>query len=292
MSQPIPIKVTCQDGVELAALLIEPTQAPRAAVMMSGGTGFKKEFYLPFANFLAAHGFAVITYDYRGTCGSAPADLSTCRYNYWEYGTQDMPAVLETLETRYPTLPKLIFGHSVGGQKVGLMPNFRKVKGLVTFATGAGYLAAMRMPYRLKAWYFFKIFTPLSILFTGYVKAKSFNIMENLPATVVRHWAAWCDVPDYFFNKKYYGTQIPKGHFHELSYPIHIFWATDDPLATWQNVSTFWSYAKSEKGIDFQALDPKDYGNQTIDHFGFFRKNFRDSLWQLGLNKLEEMLKA
>lgn len=286
---PQPITITCADGVQLAALLIEPAN-PRAAVMMSGGTGFKKEFYLSFSHFLAENGFAVIVYDYRGTCGSAPADMANCTYNYWEYGTQDMPAVFDFLEARFPGLDLLIFGHSVGGQKAGLMPNFRKVKGLVTFATGAGYLPSMWFWYRMKSLWFFKMFMPLSIALNGYVKAKPLGIMENLPRNIVRQWADFCSVPEYFFNAKYYGTSVPKGHFHELPYPIHIFRATDDPLATKANVEVFWKHVHSEGGIQIQVLDPQDFGGKPIEHQNFFRKGFKDSLWLLGLEKLESML--
>lgn len=259
--------------------------------MMSGGTGFKKEYYLPFCEYLTEQGFAAITYDYRGTCGSAPADMSRCNYDYWEYGTQDMPAVLNSLEARYPGTDLLIFGHSVGGQKAGLMPNFRKVKGLVSVASGAGYLPNMRPPYRYKTWFFFHIFTPLSIALTGYVKAKPFGIMENLPGRVTQQWADFCGVPEYFFKPKFYGKSFPQGHFHELTYPVHVFCVTDDPLATQANVENFWKHVHSTSGITFGSLDPhRDGGGQAIDHAGFFRKKFRDSLWGKGVAKLEEML--
>jgi predicted alpha/beta hydrolase len=50
-----------------------------------------------------------------------------------------MPAVLDWLEARFPGRPLLLLGHSVGAQQVGLMPNVRKLAGLVAVATSVGY---------------------------------------------------------------------------------------------------------------------------------------------------------
>jgi predicted alpha/beta hydrolase len=286
--QPEPIKVTCADGVALAALLVALPQ-PRAAVMLSGGTGFKKEFYLPFAQYLAENGCAVMVYDYRGTCGSAPTDMAACTYQYLEYGTHDMPAVLDTLDTRYPHLPKYIVGHSVGAQQVGFMHNGHKVSGLLAITSGAGYVQNMTGVYRLKAWYFFKVFVPLSLRFKGYLRSKKFNIMEDLPRGVIEQWADWCSVPDYFFDGRFYGKTVPRGHFNDLPYRALVIRVADDPLATEANVHHLWKHFKSAHGIVHQVLGPSDVGGAKIDHYGFFRSKFRDTLWPVALRFLGEL---
>jgi predicted alpha/beta hydrolase len=285
MLKPQPLKITCADGVVLAALLFEP-ENPKAVVQINGGTGFKKEFYLSFARYLAENDYVTIVFDYRGCCESAPPDLATCTYNYLDYGLQDMPAVMDFLDAQYPHLEKLVFGHSVGGQKIGLMHNNHKIKALVCFAVSVGYLKLLRTPYRYKAWFFFKIFTPLSIFFTGYVKAKPYGIMENLHAGLVQQWAAWCDVPEYFFHEKYYGKSVPKGNYDDLPFPIHVYWASDDPLSNKDTIALLWKHIKSRQSIDFQELKPDDYAAKSIDHHGFFRKEFKETLWFDALQKL------
>jgi predicted alpha/beta hydrolase len=289
MLKPKSIKVTCEDGVELAALLIEP-ENPKAVVQINGGTAFKKEFYLNFARYLSEHGFVTIVYDYRGCCESAPPDLAKCDYSFLDVGIKDMPAVLDFLDAQYPHLDKLIFGHSVGGQQIGFMRNHMKIKALVCFAVSVGYIKKLRVPYRYKAYFFFKIFTPLSIFFTGYVKAKPFGFMENLNARLVREWAAWCDVPEYFFNEKYYGKSVPKGHFQDLTFPIHVYWASDDLLSNSDTIPLLWKHIKSTQSIDFQELTPQNYGAKSIDHHGFFRKDFKETLWKNALEKLNSFV--
>lgn len=289
LTQAEKINITCADGVQLAAVLCAPPQA-RAAVMLSGGTGYKKEFYLPIAHYLAEHGLATIIYDYRGTCESRVADMRHCDFSFLDYGQKDMPAVLNFLDTRYPDLPKLILGHSVGGQQVGFMPNVHQVKGLVAVATSVGYLPYMPWAYRLKSYYFFYLFTPISILLKGYVATKRFKIMEDLPRKVVTQWRAWCSKPNYFFDPQFYGKSVPLGFFAQMPFPIHVFWASDDPISNARSVSTFWKQVKSEAGLSFQTLRPEDWNTQKIDHHGMFKAQFKDSIWREILGALQRMM--
>lgn len=289
LAQTEKLSITCTDGVLLSAVLCAPAQA-QAAIMLSGGTGFKKEFYLPLANYLAEQGLATIVYDYRGTGESKPGDMRQCSFSFLDYGQKDMPAVLDFLDARYPNLPKLILGHSAGGQQVGFMPNVHKVKGLVAVATSVGYLPYMPWGYRLKSYYFFYLFSPLSILLKGYVAAKRFKIMEDLPRKVVMQWRAWCSKPNYFFDPKFYGKSVPIGAFDQMPFPIHVFWTTDDPISNARSVPTFWNNVKSEAGLSFQVLRPEDWNTPKIDHYGVFRAQFKDSLWREVLGALQRML--
>ncbi|WP_353483026.1 alpha/beta fold hydrolase [Haliscomenobacter sp.] len=283
------LSITCADGVTLAAILCVPNE-PKAALMLSGGTAFKKEFYLPIAHFLAEHGFATVVYDYRGTCESAPATMRHCNYSYLDYGQQDMPAVLNYLDTRFPALPKLIFGHSVGGLKVGLMPNLHLVKGMVCFATSVGYLPYMPWSYRLKSYYFFYLFAPLSIALWGYVAAKRFRIMEDLPGRIVMQWRAWCGKPDHYFDPKFYGKTVPIGAYDQIPFPIHVFWASDDPISNARSVPRFWQHVKSQAGIGFTQWRPEDWNVKKIEHHGLFKSQFKKSLWLEILGALQRML--
>jgi predicted alpha/beta hydrolase len=282
------IIIKCEDGVELAAVLFEP-EKPKAVIQLCTGTGAKKEFYYPFIKFLVEHNYAVCTFDYRGTCESAPASMKECAYNYIEYGTQDMPAVLEFLDKRYPDLPKLLIGHSVGGMNFGLMPNYQKIKGVVAVGSGSGYWPNMPLGYRLQTLFFFYIFRPISVLLTGYVAAKRFGIMEDLPKKIVKDWADWCSVPNYFWDERFFGKTVPFGHYHELTFPIAHFWASDDPIANEKNVPLLLQNFKTTKGLTSEKLIPAEFGAKKIEHFGFFRKQFRDTIWTKILNKLEEM---
>jgi predicted alpha/beta hydrolase len=207
------------------------------------------------------------------------------------WGQLDMPAVLEYLDAQFPEIPKLIAGHSVGGQEVGLMPNHCKIKGMVTFATSVGYWNFMPLGYRLQTHFFFQIFTPISNFLFGYVAAKRLGLMEDLPKQIVLDWRNWCSVPEYFFNEKYYADSAEKGFFKDLTFPIRVYWTTDDPISNVLSIPMFWKHVKSSKGIKIDCIKPEDIGEKAIGHFGFFRKKYKQTLWKMALDDLESFIK-
>jgi predicted alpha/beta hydrolase len=286
------IKIKCTDGVELAAVILSPLETPKAVVQINSATATPKEYYLNFAKFLVENGFVACIFDYRGVCESTPeGGLRGCTYDYMMWGQLDMPAVLDYLDEKFPNLPKLIAGHSVGGQEVGLMPNHHKIKGMVTFATSVGYWNFMPLGYRLQTHFFFQIFTPISNFLFGYVAAKRLGLMEDLPKQIVLDWRNWCSVPEYFFNEKYYANSAQKGFFEDLTFPIQVYWTNDDPISNARSVPMFWQHVKSSEGIKIYCVKPVEIGEKAIGHFGFFRKKYKNTLWKMALEDLESFIK-
>lgn len=286
------ISVKCKDSVELSAILLIPNGNPKAVVQINSATATPKEYYLPFANYLVENGFVTCVFDYRGVCESTPAGgLRGCNYDYLMWGQLDMPAVLDYLDSQFPALPKLIVGHSVGGQKVGFMHNHHKIKGMVTFATSVGYWGFMPLSYRIQTHFFFQVFTPISNLLFGYVAAKRLGLMEDLPRQIVLDWRNWCSVPSYFFDKKYASESAEKGFFADLSFPIQVYWTTDDPISNARSIPMFWKHIKSSGGIKIDCIPPQEIGAKEIGHFGFFRRKFKETLWTKALKNLEDFIK-
>lgn len=258
-------------------------------VQFNAGTGVKKEFYRHFLAYLATHGYICCLWDYRGSGESAPKSLRGCGYTFSDYGTKDMPAIKSFLEDRFPELPFYFVVHSVGGQQVGFIEKLDNVKGMVAFAVSTGYLPFMPLAYRIRSFYFFFIFTPISNILAGYVKAKPFGYMENLPKNVVVEWRKWCVRKHYLFDERFLGKTVPKGQFDQLPFPIHVFNTSDDTISSKQNIDNLWKHIKSVEPISFTEVSPKELKVKEIGHLGFFRRRFRDTIWQDALSKLEQM---
>jgi len=286
-----PFQTSCSDGVILKGSLLIPFN-PKAVVQFNCGTAAKKEFYMSFLNYLAEHGYLVCLWDYRGSGESAPANLRQCRYTFLEYGTHDIPAIKDFLDQRFPDLPKLLVGHSAGGQQIGFADNMQDVIGMVGFAISSGYAPFMPLMDRMRSFFFFYMFSPVSILLTGAVRAKRFGIMEDLPRNVVRQWRAWCSKPAYFFHQRFYGKSVPKGHYANLPFPVHVFWTTDDYISNKRSVPIFWNNVSSNKSIEIEKLVASDLGEKFIGHFGFFKKRMKAHIWPKALAKLEAFLDA
>lgn len=284
-------KTTCRDGVVLRGVLLIP-QKPKAVLQFNGGTAAKKEYYLPFLTYLAEQGYLCCLWDYRGSGASTPLSLKDCHYKFRDYGLKDMPAIQSFLLQRYPDLPLLLFGHSVGGQQMALATDLSAYKGMVGFAISTGYFGNMTWRYRLVYLFFFYFFTPLSIFLWGYVRAKPFGLMENLPRKVVLEWRAWCKREAYFFDPAFANKTIPVRRYEEIPFPMHVFWTTDDDISNEANIRSFWSHVLGCHEVSFRQIDPSEFGNRPINHFGFFKKDKKDSLWVEAKDKLDSYLVA
>ncbi|WP_223599073.1 alpha/beta fold hydrolase [Chryseobacterium sp. GVT01B] len=279
----------CEDGVKLKGILFTP-DTPKAVIQFNCGTGTKKEIYLSFLTYLAENGFLCCLWDYRGSGDSSSENLKTCEFTFSDYGVKDMPAIKDFLNKKFPDLPFMIVGHSAGGQQIGFMKNLDNVKGMINFAVSAGYYHNMPFSYRMKAYFYFYIFAPVSVLMTGYVKAKAFGLMENLPKNVVSEWRNWLEKKDYFFDPKFYGKTVPVGHFKNYTFPIHLYWTIDDTISSEKNTESYWQHIKSKEEISFTKLVPSELGLKKIDHFGFFKRNMKDKLWENVVSKLNSFL--
>jgi predicted alpha/beta hydrolase len=172
-------EATCEDGITLKGILLIP-DSPKAVIQFNCGTGVKKEVYLSFLTYLTENGYLCCLWDYRGSGNSSAKNLGKCDFTFSDYGIKDMPIIKSFLEHKYPYLHFFIVAHSAGGQQIGFMKELDNVKGIINFAVSAGYYPYMPLGYRMKAYFYFYIFSPISKLLTGYVKGKAFGFMENL----------------------------------------------------------------------------------------------------------------
>ena len=182
------------DGTPLAGTVFEP-KAPRASLLVNSGTGIPRRFYARFARHAAARGFAVLTFDYRGIGGSAPASLRGYQARYRDWGQRDIPGAIGWLADRYDGLPLAAVGHSTGGQQLGLAPNVERVRAAVFVAVSTGYWRGMPTLYKWFTFALWRLYLPLAAPLYGYAPARKIRWGENLPAGVAREWGAWCMEP-------------------------------------------------------------------------------------------------
>lgn len=283
------IEIPCEDGIVLSGELLIPP-APKAVVQFNSGTAAQRGVYRAFAEYLAEHGYLCCLYDYRGFGDSKQGTLKGSSIRYVDIGTKYLPAVKSYLQARYPELPLLMVAHSAGGQQIGFMPNVEGIVGAVTFGVSAAHLRAMPWSYRAQSFLFFYGLTPLSNTIWGYVAAKRLGVMEDLPKNLAREWRDWCSVPDYFFDPRFYGVTVPKGHFQTFSFPWHNVHASDDAISTPLNIQNFWKHIQSTKAITFDVVHPQDVGLKRLDHFGYFKRALKDTLWNNVVQRLDDMV--
>lgn len=131
--------IPARDGFALAASRFPAAGEAAAAVLVVPATGVARRLYDPFARHLAARGFTVVTWDWRGTGGSRPRSLRGFRATMSDWARLDLPGAIAWAREALPGLPLLAVGHSFGGQCLGLAPEAAALAGAVTVAAQSGW---------------------------------------------------------------------------------------------------------------------------------------------------------
>ncbi|WP_300542455.1 alpha/beta hydrolase [Maricaulis sp.] len=261
------IRFDARDGYSLSGRIIAPDN-PRAAVLISSGTGFPKGFYRRIALAGAEHGFACLVYDYRGIAGSAPERLRGFRADILDWGRLDMPAALDRAEALAPGKPLYTLGHSVGGHLIGLADNAGKARAHAFVCCGSGHWGRHRAGYKPRVKFFWFLYGPACLALAGYIPAGGAWGGTALPREVFLQWRRWASLPGYLGDDL---ENIGEHCYDRIAAPIRSYQFSDDPIATEgavQDILDIYTSAPSE----MIRLAPADLGLDRVDHAGAFRR--------------------
>jgi len=270
------ITISANDGYQLSAILREPKNDRKAIVQIHSGTGILQELYSNLAIYLTKNGYTTLTFDYRGIGRSKPKTLRRFDATMRDLGQKDMTGVFDWVIENYPEYKKIIIGHSIGGQMIGLMENYHKIDQLFLIASSTGYWKDMTKPYNWQVLPIWFLFIPLSTYFFGYATAKRIKQGEDLPKGVALEWRKWCINPNYFedeFNK----TLNPL-FFDKINIPLKSIQISDDPIANEITSNKLLKYYKNAK-ISIDKVSVEELGVKKIGHFGYFSRKLKQTLW-------------
>ncbi len=268
------LTVTALDGFELATTVLEPAAAdPCGVVAVNAALGVPRRFYRAYGEYLAARGFAVITYDVRGNGDSRPRTLKGFNARMSDWAERDMAGIYAWAKAEWPGLPLFAVGHSAGGQTVGLAPNADLVDGLVTVAAIAGSPKQWRGARRLGMSVLVNVLMPGLSRILGHFPGSGVGFAD-LPKGVAVQWAKWCRHPDYLFGD----ASLDLSGYASFTAPIIAFSFEDDTyVAAHAREGVVGRYENA--AITWRHIDPAEIGQQGVGHFGFFKAPLRESLW-------------
>ncbi len=272
------LEITAEDGFALSARLYTPGSDVRGSVLINPATGVRQEYYQPFAEFLAARGWRVLTFDNRGIGGSRPASLRGFAARMQDWAELDSEAALRRLIDRAagePT-PLCLVGHSFGGQGLGLFPTGRRLDAALLVATQSGYWghwSGWQRPRVTALWF---VVIPLVTAVLGYFPARRLGLGEDLPAGVARQWARWGRHRDYLMRD---ANPSWREGYETLTLPIRGIGFTDDAYAPRRSMAAILALYVNAR-VDHRHLAPRELGVESVGHFGFFRERFREVLWE------------
>jgi predicted alpha/beta hydrolase len=270
------LRIPALDGFELAATLYEPAAGAGdggPVVLINSATAVRRGYYDGYARHLAAEGFTVLTYDYRGIGGSRPRSLAGFPARMRQWGEQDLAGVLDWIADHLRPKRLLAVGHSVGGQIVGLAGNNHRIQALMMVASQSGWWGHWPVPARYRIALHWFVMIPLITRIYGYLPGR-FGTKEDLPGGVAREWARWGRRRTYLLE-----SEDLRAGFERVRRPLLAYSFTDDDYAPRPAVEGLLDFY-SEADVFHRHLAPKDVGAESIGHFGFFREQFRDTLWR------------
>jgi predicted alpha/beta hydrolase len=281
-----PFELHASDGYLLGATWFRPARAsasaPGSTVVVAPATGVPQGFYRAFAAHLAAHGHAVLTFDYRGIGRSRHGSLAGFRADYLDWAERDLGSVVAHAATRAPVA---VVGHSFGGHAYGVLPQPELVRGLFTCGTGSGWHGFMPQRERPKVLFMWKVLGPSLTRAYGYLPSRLMGLGEDLPLGVYRQWRRWCTFPRYWFDDP---EAAFTARFDAVKTPVVALNATDDAWATPAAASAFMAGYRATS-VALEVLEPRAAGLERVGHMGYFRRAIGRVVWPRILRWLDAL---
>ncbi|GAA4600659.1 putative alpha/beta hydrolase [Actinoplanes octamycinicus] len=268
------VRIPVATGGAITATLFSP-DAPAAVLVLHPATATPQRFYAAFADYLADHGIATVTYDYRGTGQSGhPRDHRDVGMRDW-IGV-DAPAVAAWARDRFPGLPRLALGHSLGGHVIALGAAGTDLAASVIVAS---HVAAIRtIPSRMERFrvrLLLHLLGPLAGRFYGYVPARRLGLGEDLPSAAMAEWGGWTRMDNYFFDDP---SMRARDRAATLTGPVLAVGTSDDPWSTPGQMDALTTYLTGAE-VERRTFTPAAAGVPMIGHHGLLRRTVRDAVW-------------
>lgn len=271
-------------AVFLALRVYEPAGAARASVVIGGAMGVRQSFYEAFARWMAQQGFRVTTFDYRGHGDSLHGAMRDVNADLFDWA-QDYEAVISAAKAALPMQPLYLLGHSLGAQLPGLLRKPGQVDGLLSVAAGSGYWRDNAPKLRRVVPYFWWVLVPLATRLCGYFPGRALKKVGDLPSGVILQWRRWCLHPTYSVGAE--GAAVAQS-YGAVRFPVLALSMADDELMTLRGTHNLVNlYANTERRVE--SISPAELKVRRIGHFGFFRDQFRQSLWPRAVAALAQL---
>ncbi|MBF4209077.1 alpha/beta fold hydrolase [Pseudomonas donghuensis] len=256
----------------------------RPLVIINAATSVRCSYYARFAQYLFAHGFDVITYDYRGIGESRPASMRHFKATWTDWGALDFEAMLQRARREFPGQPIDVVGHSFGGCAAGLAPSADQLRRLVTVGAQFAYWRDYAADSRWQLFGKWHVLMPLLTRVFGYFPGKRLGWLEDTPAGVVQDWstrtASYEHRPSGRALNGLNGLPFARVKAQTLAISL-----TDDPFGTVAAIERLLGYFQASERSHLR-IAPGDIAENRIGHFAFFHSRFQPRLWPIALHWL------
>jgi predicted alpha/beta hydrolase len=278
----VPVRLAADDGVPLAGTWFEPAAtaaAPSTAIVVACGAGIPARFYRRLAQYLAARGAAVLTFDYRGVGASRAGSLRRMRGGMDDWALHDIAAALAEANDRYPALPLATVAHSVGALLVGAAPGAARISRAVFLGAHTGYWGDYRRRWRLPLFLVWHAFMPSVTHLVGFFPGRALRLGEDLPRQVALDWAGRRQpaLVRTAGDARRFGPSLPR--YREFAAATLVLSISDDAFAPPGAARTLLAMYPNLKA-QHETVTPASLGCRRLGHFGFLRRPAGEHFWR------------
>lgn len=271
------------DHFPISVKIFEPEIPNRKLLVINSATGVKQQVYFSFAKYLAAQGFTVITYDYRGIGESKPRKMKGFEASMRIWGTRDFKTITTFIKENYPDYTKFCLGHSVGALILGMNEDSVIFKKFIFVATQDAYIGHLSWRVAVTAALGFGIAVPVTVILKGYFPAHRFGLGESLPKGSAYDWRTL------ILNKKSTSRlyeKIEKDHSKDLNQEAFIIHAEDDSWVTMKGMESLMNNSYPNMKKTYQEIKVSESPKKQVGHINFFR-SYNRVLWKIILDKIQ-----
>ncbi|MBU2328000.1 MAG: alpha/beta fold hydrolase [Alphaproteobacteria bacterium] len=283
---PSTTELTAADGVRLTGHWWRHAgTAPSATVIINPATGVHARYYHRYAAHLAANGFTVLTYDYRGIGLSRPESLKGSTFTWRQWGEQDFDAALRHALQEDQAGRVIVVGHSIGGFLPGYSPAVGRVSSMLSVGGQFGYWGDYRPGRRLPLFLKWHVVMPAITLALGHFPGKRLGWLEDLPKGVAYGWGLQQGRAEQGLSRE--AAEVMCDRFATATGPILSVTMSDDEIATAKAVNRAMRYYRRSP-VTKVMLAPQDLGFDRVGHFDLFHARHEDGFWRQSLAFLRE----
>lgn len=256
------LELSAEDGHRLNATLLDGGE--KGGVLIAPAMATPIRFYKKFALYLADNGFKVLLMDYRGVASNDRGQDASLE----DWITKDLKLAIDYLNGLSPKV--YYVGHSIGGQVIGIIPNFDKITAVAFVSVSVGtWWKNKKFNMTLGAWFFIKVFIPFSNKIFNRSKSALVGMGVDVPKGASSDWAKWCSSNNYLgdFKDDYESYRCDVYDLPTLNITI-----SDDTIATPKAIAELKALYPKAK---FEDVTIKGKG---IGHLGFFSSK-NSELW-------------
>jgi predicted alpha/beta hydrolase len=269
------LEIAARDGYRLGATLyVRAKQGdPANAVVFNAGGGLSTVRYRFFLRYLAAEGFPVLAYDYRGVGISSPASWRGFDAGIEDWTEFDQAGAIDALRARYPAARLMSVSHSIGCMFAAAAPNASSLSQMVFIAPHTAYCGDYKQPWRLPMTLLWHVLMPGIARTVGYFPGSRLALGDDFPRRVALQWASR-RTPDYrpgASGADAYREAGIRDRMLTLALPALVISMTDDAFAPEVAVRRFLAGAPHVEA-DVRLVDPKTLPHAVGGHLGVFSR--------------------